>query len=364
MQAHSYKCPCCASPLSWDGQSGEMRCDACGNTFPVDTLTQLEACEEVRDTTDAEMRWDMAGVNATEEEKAHLRAFTCPSCGGRMVVEDTNAANACPYCGNPAVMPEVLSGAFRPDGIIPFKKTRKEAQQAFRDLCKGKKLLPRGFAAEAQVEKIQGVYVPFWMFDCDTDSDVIYRATRVHTSREGQYEVTRTEHYQVRRGGQVDFKQVPVNSSSKLDDTLMEAVEPFQADQATAFTPAYLSGSLAERYDLAEERCQKRANARIRESVQRICAASAAGYTTLIPVSTSVRMKHAKARNVMMPVWLLNTRYHGKEYTFAMNGQTGRLVGNLPVDKGRALGWIAGLMAGLTGAGYLICLLLSYMGGM
>ena len=361
VEAQIYQCPCCGSSLQFDGESGQMRCASCENLFPVETLEQLRDCENMQDTPDEALQWEMGG-QAENGEEEKLRAYSCPTCGSQMVLGETQAAAECPYCGNPSVMPGVLTGAFRPDGIIPFKKSKKDAQQAFKNFCKGKKLLPKGFLSEARQEKITGVYVPFWLFDCQTDSSVTYRGTRVSVQRRGDWEITRTSHYQVLRGGDMDFSHVPVNSSTKLDDTLMEAVEPFDPVDTQAFSAAYLSGSQAERYDVQEQECVKRANARIRESVQQVCRSSAMGYTTLTPVHTQIQMKHGKAKNVMMPVWLLNTKYKDKTYTFAMNGQTGRMVGNLPVDGKKAFLWGAGLFAGITLLGYLGSMLLFAMG--
>ena len=353
MEARVYQCPCCGSSLQYDGQSGEMKCQSCDNTYPVDTIRELEEADKIQDAFSAEEGWDM-GDSFREGGEEGLKSYQCPSCGSRMVLPDTEAATWCPYCENPSVLPGVLTGAFRPEGIIPFKKTKEDAKAAFKNLCKGKKLLPSGFASQTRVDKISGVYVPFWLFDCETDSDITYRGTRVSHQRRGDWEITRTAHYHVRRGGQIGFKSVPVNSSSKLDDTLMEAVEPFNSQETTAFTPAYLSGSQAERYDEDAEKCQTRANARIRESVENACRASAMGYTTLTPVHKRINMKHGKVKNVMMPVWMLNTTYKGKQYTFCMNGQTGRIVGNLPVDAGKAVLWGAGLFAGITAAAYAV----------
>ena len=353
MEAHVYQCPCCGSSLMYDGKSGEMKCQSCDNTFPLDAIRELEEAEKITDEFSGKDGWDM-GESFREGSEEGLKSYQCPSCGSRMVLPETEAAAYCPYCENPSVLPGVLTGAFRPEGIIPFKKTKADAREAFKKLCKGKKLLPTGFARESRLDKISGVYVPFWLFDCETDSDITYRGTRVSTQRRGDWEITRTAHYHVRRGGRIAFGSVPVNSSTKLDDTLMEAVEPFEVAETAAFAPAYLSGSQAERYDEDDKVCVSRANERIRKSVEDACRASALGYTTLTPVRTHIDMKHGKAKNVMMPVWMLNTTYKGKQYTFCMNGQTGRIVGNLPVDAGKAALWGVGLFAGITAVAYAI----------
>ena len=338
MQANNYQCPCCGSVLTYSGQAAKMKCASCGNEYPVEALDQYMQNASVQDTPPEAIQWDKPSyAYGGGEDTEHLRAFHCPGCGAEMVVSDTSAADTCPYCGNPAVMPGVLEGSFRPSAVIPFVKTKEDARKAFRELCAKNKLLPRNYASDSVVEKITGVYVPFWLFDCETEGDVTYKATRVRTHRQGNYEVVDTLHYSVRRGGRFSFADVPVNSSTKLDDTLMEAVEPFDAASLVAYTPAYLSGYQAERYDQGVETCQTRAGQRVRESVVRACRETVQGYTSVTPVNTRVQMLRSRSRNVLMPVWMLTTNYRGKKYVFAMNGQTGQIKGDLPMDPGKAV---------------------------
>ncbi len=334
-EAKVYRCPCCGSILTWDGRTGEMKCGSCSNTFPLDTVEKYARDQDVRDTAPEDFYWERPAEGTAEEGQEPLKAYTCSSCGAQMVVSDTAAAATCPYCGNDSVIPQALEGKYRPQAVIPFAVTREQAVDTFKKLCKGKHFLPAGFVREGRIEKMQGIYVPFWMFDCDTDSDVTYKATRSVTTRQGNYLVTRTSHYSVRRGGNIDFRNVPVNSSTKLDDTLMEAVEPFDPAGLKDFNTAYLSGFQAERYDQGAENCMPRAAQRIRESVARVCRASVVGYDTVVPVNTQVRMRRSTSRNVMMPVWILNNRWRNKTYTFAMNGQTGQVRGDFPMDKGK-----------------------------
>ena len=362
MEALQFRCPCCGDTLIFGSATQKMDCPSCGNTFELENLKEA-AQVNVENTTDEEMRWDMpenSGFQA--EESSHMRSYRCQACGAEILADDTTAATECIYCGNPSVMPGVFTGAYRPDGVIPFQKSKQEAQEAFRKHCKGKKLLPTGFFDESRLEKITGVYVPFWLFDCDTESDVTYNAKRVSVSRQGNYEVTRTSHFLVRRGGKIDFAQVPVDGSSKMDDTMMESIEPFDAKKAKDFTIAYLSGYQAQRHDVDAQACQPRANERIRQSVRSMMDATVVGYTSFMPTNTQIKLEHGKVRQVLMPVWMLNTRWKDQTYTFAMNAQTGQFIGDLPTDKGKFWRWLGGVFAGTAAAGYLIACLLFMMG--
>lgn len=362
MQATNYRCPCCGAALVFGSESQQLDCASCGNSFPLESIEEA-AQIQVENTEDRDMRWESPQNGGFEGlESAKVRAYRCPGCGAEIIADETTAATECVYCGNPSVMPEALEGVYRPDLVIPFQKSRQEAQAAFRKHCLGKKLLPSGFFDESRVEKITGVYVPFWLFQCDAEADMTYNATRVTVHREGDYEVTRTQHYLVRRGGRVGFRQVPVDGSGKMDDTLMESIEPYDENQARSFAVGYLSGYQAQRHDIDSDACQPRANARIRRSVQELMAGTVIGYASCIPVNTQIKMENTSVQQALMPVWLLNTRWRGENYTFAMNGQTGRFIGDLPTDWGKFFLWLAGVFLGVGGVGYALMYILYSLG--
>lgn len=357
-QADYYRCPCCGSALTFGSKSQQLECASCGNTFPLEAVQDYQQAQ-AETAAGEEMQWQTSGQTAfSPEENSHLRAFRCQNCGAEILEDENTAATECIYCGSPSILPGVLSGAYRPETVLPFQKSKKEAQDALRNHCKKKRLLPRGFMTNNQIEKITGVYVPFWLFQADADADCTYNATRVSVSRQGSYEVTRTSHYLVRRGGDMRFDQVPVDGSSKMADDLMESIEPFDAQEAQPFHVGYLSGYQAQRYDVDAQASEPRANERIRQSVAATMRSTVIGYATVTPANTQIQLRQGQVRQVLMPVWLLNTRWKDQTYTFAMNGQTGRFVGDLPVDKGKFWRWLLGLAFGITGGGYLIAYLL------
>lgn len=357
-------CPCCGAPLRFDGGEGKLECESCGNRFEPDVMRQVDEAL-ARSGQASELHWRRNETGEwSEEEQASLRSFTCSSCGAEIIASETTAATECVYCGSPSIIPGRLSGNFRPDAILPFMKTREDAQNAYKNLIKGKRLLPKLFASENRIEKIAGVYVPFWMFECDADADITYRAERSNVYRSGDYTITDTDHFLVLRGGRIGFQNVPVDGSSKFDDTLMEAIEPFDVQRETGFSTAYLPGYQAERYDVAAEEAKPRADERIRKSIADIFRGTVNGYSSVAVQSASIRLHNGGVRNVMMPVWMLNTRWKDKTYTFAMNGQTGRIVGNLPVDVGLALTWGLGLFLGSFAALFTLAYALFAMGVM
>ena len=352
-----YKCPCCNATLVFGAGIQKMTCEYCDNTFDLSTVTACAESESVQDGT--QLQWETtAQPEWTEEEKSGVRSFVCEACGGELLTDDHTAATFCPYCGNAAILPGRVSGGLKPEGVIPFKTTREDARKAFLDLCKGKPLLPKFFTGEQQLEKITGMYVPFWLYDCSADLTGTYKATRTHTWSDANYIYTKTDHYLLRREADADFSGIPLDGSSKMDDSFMESLEPFRYDEMVDFETAYLSGFLADKYDVEAAAGEGRIRQRVETSMDDKLADTFIGYSSILPTARQIRIEHSKAKYVLMPVWILNTKYRGKTYTFAMNGQTGKITGSLPVCRKRAAGWFLGLWAGITAAATLVLMIL------
>ena len=352
-----YKCPCCDGAIEFDSSVQKMKCPYCDTEFEMETLKSYD--EVLKNQQQDDMRWEVnAGTQWQEGEEEGLRVYCCKSCGGEIVADETTGATECPYCGNPVVMMGQFAGSLKPDCVIPFRVGKKEAAEILRKHYSGKILLPKVFKDENHIKEVKGIYVPFWLYDADADAQIHYKATRVRTWSSGDYIYTETNHYSVHRGGSLGFDRVPVDGSTKMDDTLMEAIEPYDYKQAVDFQTAYLAGYLANKYDVDAQASIQRANERIRRSTESAFARTVIGYTSVIPVSTGISLSNSKGHYALCPVWILNTVWNGNTYTFAINGQTGRIAGDLPVDKGLYTKWLLGISAVAAAAVYAISYLL------
>lgn len=340
-----YKCPCCSAGLKFGDESQKLTCEYCGNEFDVETVKAFNAAENEESKDD--FTWDPETKEMwSEEEQAYMNLFQCPSCGGEVIADENTAATFCPYCGNPTVMPARLSGGIKPDAIIPFKQGKEDARAAFLNFCKGKPLLPRMFTSQQQIQKITGLYVPFWLYDCDGDFKGSYNATKIHTWSDSNYNYTRTEHFLLNRSARGNFVGIPMDGSSKMDDIFMESIEPYQYCDITAFDMAYLTGYFADKYDVEMGAGKERIRNRVQEALDQKVAGTYAQYATVTPTSKQLNVSHSKARYVLLPVWMLNSKYEGRLFTFAMNGQTGKISGTLPVSRSRAISIFTGIMLG------------------
>ncbi len=359
-EVKTYKCPRCSAPLIFDPEGGGMMCEYCDTKFSAEDMKEYVSSIEEENATDS-YEWEAyTSKNGewTEDEKSGMRTYVCPSCGGEVIGDENTVATTCPYCGNPTIMADNTENVYKPDIIIPFAFTKEQAKEALLKHYKGKWLLPKCFKDTNKIEEIKGIYVPFWFFDCDTDSIISYNATRVATWSDGDYIYTKTSHYLVRRGGKLSFENIPADGSSKIDDVVMQSIEPFDASGMIDFSANYLSGFFADKYDVDSEELMPVINDRVKRSVEDTFRSTVVGYNTVVTRSSKVDLSHGKIRYGFMPVWLLNTKYKEKLYTFAMNGQTGRLVGDLPVSMGRFFAFLGGIFAACTAIGTAILMLI------
>ena len=330
-----YKCPCCGGAIEFDSSVQKMKCPYCDTEFEMETLKSYD--EELKSKKGDDMRWEAPGRGQWNiDEETGLRSYVCKSCGGEIITDANTVATSCPFCDNPVVLMQQVAGTLRPDYVIPFKLDKKAAKEGLMRHLTGKRLLPKVFKDQNHIDEIKGVYVPFWLFDTNADANVRYRATKVRSWSSSDYDYTETSHFMVLRGGNIAFEHVPVDGSIKMPDDLMESIEPYDFSEAVDFQTAYLAGYLADKYDVSAQDSEERANKRVKTSTEEAFAGTVNGYTTVNVEQSNIQLSDGSTKYALYPVWLLNTTWNGQKYVFAMNGQTGRFVGDLPVDKAAA----------------------------
>lgn len=343
-ELQEYKCPHCGGAITFDSSVQKMKCPYCDSEFEMETLKALDA--ELSKEKPDEINWQETTADPSLSQDANsegLKSYVCNSCGGQIVCDATTAATSCPFCGNPVVLMGQFQGSKKPDLVIPFKLDKESAKIKLREHIKGKALIPKLFKDDNHIDEIKGIYVPFWLFDADADCSVRFNATKEKIWSDARFNYVETDYYRVTRAGQIGFSNVPVDGSSKMPDDLMESIEPYDMADAVDFQTAYLSGYMADRYDVLSKECVDRANNRIKETAEEAFRATVTGYNTVTTSSSSIRTTEGKVKYALLPVWLLNTSFEKATYTFAMNGQTGKFVGNLPLDKSLYHRYFAGI---------------------
>lgn len=353
-QVTNYKCPACTGPLQFDAESGNLICEYCGSTHAIADIEalyaqadeqaaqaqqQAEAKREEEEKEKAESvpeGWDASGLSDDWGADAEgMKVYNCPSCGAQLICDETTAATACPYCDNPTIVPGQFSGMLKPDYVIPFKLKKDQAIAALKKHYEGKPLLPDAFKKDNHLEEIKGIYVPFWLFDGEAEGKMRFEATKTTSYRSGDYRITKTMYYDVHREGNISFARIPVDGSTKMPDDYMDSIEPFDYEELKPFSTAYLPGYMADKYDVTVEESSKRADTRAENTAADCLKSTVTGYVGVMESQRNIQLKRGEVKYALLPVWILNTKWNGKTYMFAMNGQTGKFVGDLPEDKGK-----------------------------
>lgn len=341
-QVTDYICPTCSGAMAFDAASGKVKCEYCGSAYEVEEIKALyadknKAAVEQSKTATADVMWDAADG---------MKAYKCQACGAEMVCDDTTAATSCPYCGNPTVMPQQFTGMLKPKYVIPFKVDKNQAIDKLKEYYKGKKLLPNNFTRQNMIEEIKGVYVPFWLYSGTVEGDLSYEGRQTEEKKTATERIETTKHYDVRRKGTVAFEKIPTDASTIMPDDLMDSIEPYDYKDLKPFEMEYLPGYLADKYDVSKEDSLKRARNRAEASTIDAIGDTLDNYDSVSEKRSQrqIRYMSEKQEYALMPVWLLGTRWHNENCMFAMNGQTGEMTGNLPVDNGKRLAWILGVM--------------------
>lgn len=353
MPTIQYKCPSCGGSLEFDPAKQNFSCEFCLSRFTED---ELKAAFPQNEQHPLDKEDEPAASADSEDFTGHTSLYSCPNCGAEIMSEDTTAATFCYYCHGPVILSGRLSGKYRPSRVIPFKHNKESAVESFKKWRAKKWFVPDDFKSGAQLEKITGVYLPFWLADCDVDAAMTAIGKHIRTWTSGDYRYTHTREYEVRRRAELSFRGIPADASSKTDDRLMEAIEPFDYNELRDFSMSYLSGFLAEKFDVEKEDVFPRIRSRADKACEQALRESIVGYTSVHAVEPTTQYDKVDWRYMLLPVWLLIYKHREKNYFFAMNGQTGKMVGIPPLSIPKML-----IASGIIGVA---AFLITFLGGL
>ena len=317
MSAITYKCPNCDGGLIFDPESGKYACEYCLSKFTQDEL--------------------MADTQSSET----AMVYRCPSCGAEVMTDETTAATYCFYCHNPIVLEGKLSGEYLPDGIIPFKITKDEAVEKFHEWIQKKKFVEKGFYSRKNIEKMSGVYFPYWLYDCVTSSTMNGTARDIRVWRTGDLEYTETKIYSIDRGGKISYKNLPKTALQKAQNAMLKGIFPYEFGALEKFHMGYLSGFQAEKRDIDKSTLSRDIHDEIQKYAEKCMRNTVSGHTSFSVETQNHTIAKEEFHYTLLPVWVMTYRQSGNQvYYFAMNGQTGEIVGKLPIDRKKL--WILG----------------------
>lgn len=337
-----YKCPNCGAAMEFDSATQKLGCGRCGTQIDVKTYEkEYASLMEEAAFTNKEADLSHAEKNSDrhrEDEQVHrgnvpdMKIYNCQSCGAQLVADEYTSATFCSYCGNPTLVEDRLQGEFKPQLIIPFKINKEQAVSIYKKWLKKGLLTPKELSTTSTIEKISGVYVPFWLYSYNARTQMSAHAKRVRTTRRGDTEYTYTDHFDIYRDVEAEFGRIPADASEKMPDEQMDMLEPYNYDDIESFSMPYLSGYLSERFNYTPDETELRAKNRANEYITDIARGTIEGYTSVAVTSNNVSMKPKDSEYALLPVWMLNFRFKNKEFHFYLNGQTGKIVADRPIS--------------------------------
>ena len=338
--AATYQCPNCNGVLAYNVANGRLECAFCGGSFdegeveqalPIDSSITVQAAPHVETVEEFldNAPWEIEH-EGTAAAMTTVR-YSCPSCGAGIVADQSTISTSCPYCGNNMFVAGIATADTIPQWILPFSITREQAKVCMQQHFLHKWYLSRKFSA--QLEHMQAVYVPYHLYDVNVQGWADYIAyDKVRSGKTTKY-----YYYAAKRTGNASFKQIPIDGSSKMPDAHMDAIAPFSFPAMRVFSPEFAAGILMEVADESAEACQKRAEELARTSFEDDLKADVEnesdidGIEYVVAHETDVRTE--RVSSCVLPVWLMHCTWEDEQMLFAVNGETGKCVGDLPISK-------------------------------
>lgn len=332
-----FSCRACSASIEYAPGTTHLKCPYCGSEQEIPRAEEPAAQAAVEELDYAEVLREAAAA----EEQQEVLTVRCASCGAETTLPPNVTAGRCAFCGTPQVAAAKSKRALRPRALLPFKVAKSEAWSRFRTWVGGLWFAPSRLQQDAATGGIDGVYLPFWTYDCSTRSRYRgergddYHETETYTATENGRSVTRTRRVKKTRWSpasgavEVAFDDVLVCASRSLPADKVRALEPWDLEALVPSDDAYLAGFRAESYAVGLEQGFELAKdvmeERIRAEVRRDIGGDHQRVHSLQTAYSGLSFKH-----VLLPLWISSYRFGGKVYRFLVNARTGEVQGERP----------------------------------
>lgn len=340
MSIYSYKCPNCSASLRYNPNEKEVTCDYCKASFTkdeIDKYIENNPDKIIEEKSSVEYKSSTDDINNKIDEDIRLKGYTCSNCAAEVVTTDTTMATFCYYCHSPVVLTDRASGEFKPDLIIPFKMDKENATEKFLRWAGNKRYVPSDFTSKSHLEKITGMYLPYWSVDVTFDADIYGVGTRTRTTRSGNTEITHNDKYEIQKKGLIEFHDVNEPAYSKVNRQILDSISPYDMTEAENFSFYYLNGFFSEIYDIEQEKVKANIDRRVEEYKEYTVRDLFSGYSKYDINKKNIELRDKVWSYALFPTWMLTYNYKDKIYVYTMNGQTGEAFGELPFDNGKLL---------------------------
>ncbi len=336
-----FSCASCGGVMTFDPANQALKCDNCDSVMGINNI---EGAVQEHAITGAALN-----AAVVKERESHI--MECSGCGAMMDVSATSTATKCPYCDSDYVLSDKQIDTVVPDGIIPFKFGKKDANNRFANWVKGLFWAPNKLKHMYKQDKIQGVYVPFWTFDADAYGNYTAQGGTEHTrtvrNSEGKSETERFTTWEHTHGQVAQkFDDCLVPASEKLEKSLIKRFASFNTNTLMSYSPEYLSGYNAECYTVDLNTAHHIAHEQMREELQNLAREDVLKrYDDVSDVRLDAMFNSETYKHVILPVYATAFTYSNKLYSVLINGQTGEIQGQYPKSVVKIALAVAGVIA-------------------
>ncbi|MDR0918654.1 MAG: hypothetical protein LBM93_05320 [Oscillospiraceae bacterium] len=347
MAVITYKCPSCGGEVTYNPPEKGFDCEYCDSFFyEKDIENYWKHNEETDLSKDVNAAYSVNELEELEKYNSQINLYTCSGCGAEITADDTTSATSCCYCHCPVILTGRLAGKYKPDKMIAFNYDKNQAVEIFNNWIKKRWFVPKDFKTSSG--DITGIYVPYWLADCNTESSMNALGLKTRSWRKGNYLVTETKEYDVEREAKLYFEDVPIDAAQKIDNELLGAIEPYNYSEFKPFSMAYLSGFLSNKFDITQQDVMKDITKRVEDSSKEYLRSTMRDYSSVKISAAICDIKKSNFEYALLPVWFLNYKYNDKDYEIVVNGQTGKLAGTPPLSIKRLLTGALLLIVGMS----------------
>lgn len=310
-----YECPNCGGNLKFDIATQQLKCDYC--------LTHKDPYEVTKEK------------DAEENTLFDVTVFTCPQCGGEIISTDTSVAEFCSFCGASTILGSRISREKRPSYIIPFQQTKEACKQAYITKMRRALFAPSELKHQKYIDGFRGIYIPYWTYTISQKGTIHINGSKSY--RRGNY--LYTDQYDL--SGELDacYYDLSYDASSSFSDNISEKIAPYDVKGTKRFTPSFLSGFYADTADvdscLYQNDAIKLANSTSLNAIMRENAFKGITVTSKkndFSLSSSLNTICNPPERTLYPVWFMSYRKGDRVAYATVNGQTGKVAADIPID--------------------------------
>jgi hypothetical protein len=329
-----FPCAACGAQAEWNPGKQLLVCPFCGTSAPfeIDAATgaidEIDLVKTLRELPDEQRGW-----------AAEKRTVQCQSCKAVSVFDPERVGQHCDFCGSPALVDyQEIKAPIRPQSLLPFKVTEGQVREQIRRWYASRWFAPGKLESRALVDRVRGVYIPYWTFDAHAvcpwtaDAGHYYYTTETYRNNQGRQQTRQVRHVRWEpASGEVRhfFDDQPIPGTRGVSHALLAAVEPFPTQELVPYDTAYLSGFVVEHYQIVLVDAAQASQEAMKGRLYEMCAAEVPGDThrnlQIHPTFSGRTFKH-----VLVPIWLLTYDFHARLYHVVVNGYTGKMSGEYP----------------------------------